>query len=255
MSKTSDLLALLSECQPSNEKIKHVALIENIKDMDEYKELACMKAYQEIYKNFFVPEKLEMMQGDKLVNVKSAIAVLPEVMQDLIFSIKNGNGNKLVKTDIPDFYSLESLKAFQDKISTSNGVNITNIEPENCMRIFEETTIKSSDEIFYNLPFNSQGSKEDIERILSNSYFCVDQNEINNLEQKYQDQMAELRNERKLIKKGWVNRLLIRIALWMLASLIPLTVNVMIGGTISGAALTYSTIIIFLLGIIFVIGG
>ena len=172
-----------------------------------------------------------------------------------MFSIKNGVASKLTPDDIPDFYDRDSLLALREKLSMAGCKNLTNIDPSNCMCVFSAETIKDAEATFSLLPADSHGNVDDIIKLYPGKFFCINQDEIINLENKYRENISTLRNERKLVKKGWFNRFLIRMAIWLLALLVPLIVNCLLDGIIEKNYVAGAIATIFILGIAFLIGG
>ncbi|MCB7320463.1 hypothetical protein [Lacrimispora sp. 210928-DFI.3.58] len=252
--KTKDLLKLLSRCLPDNQALKHDALIESIMMMPEYQELAHRSTYQPIYDDFYAPKVLDKLSLEQLEQVENIIPLLLECLQNIIFSIQNGAGPFLNKEDTPDFYDIDSISKLQKTLTLESHPNYTNITAENFMAIFSNDTLKSGQAIFNQLDADEKDINAGIQRLLKGKYYCISKDEMAQLESQYQSELKLLKANGTIIRKGWLGRIVKRIACAIFVSMLPSTVG-MATGMMNNSMIAISSLLVMILSLVFVIGG
>ena len=254
VSKTSDLLSLLSICAPNNDVLRHECLKEQIISLESYQELANMNTYKEVYDNYFTLDILDAMDNAKLLDVKNLMPTLIRTLQDVVFSLKNGEASKLMSQDAPDFYSIESLRCLQSKLMEGGCANYTNIQPENFMMIFSTDVVKSGLDAFNGFDENTTDFESELDKLYKNRYYCISKNEISEYEERYKSLVNSVRTERSNGFKQGLRRFIKKLTFVVLAFLILWFISSstqLINSEMNGVA----SIMIAIISVVFLIGG
>lgn len=190
--QTSALLSLLSRCEPDDQELAKANLINEITRMPEYQELAHRKAFQEPFQQLFAPEKMRNASVSHLQKLTQVLPLLPDCLDNILYSLKNGECPQLTEKDRPDFTDAESVRKLSARLEKASGRNFTNISPAKFLCIFDASTVKSAKDIFGSLPYQCEDYAVALQQLLSNRKYCISEKEIQQLEEGYRTQLASV---------------------------------------------------------------
>lgn len=252
--KTAELLTLLNMCEPNSTVLEHEMLVEQIQVMPDYQELASVKSYGEVYNSYFLIDTIKSFENKKIKQIKEVIPTLINTLQNIVFSLKNGNAPLLTRKDRPDFYDKAKLNALNEKLDKGGSVNYTNIPPEKFMAIFEDSTIKDGKRIFDEMDEKVTDFEAAISKSIPDGLYCISKSQIDSLENEFQDVVKVINSERKEKIKKWILHFINRLTLSVLAILVLAFVN-SFTGLINDEMYSTSMAIILIASLVFVIGG
>lgn len=186
------LLDILSECQPENEELAKISMMAVIEQMPEYQELAHRKDFKKEFDQFLTKEKLESFTIDQLKNIQMAIPSIPDCLDNIMYSLKNGNCPLLKLTDRPDFMNKASLDVLSAKLEDGSGKNYTNISPDEFMKIFDDTTVKSLRKYFDAMPHHCADYGIALQKLFGETKYCISEAELKELDREYSDKVDDL---------------------------------------------------------------
>lgn len=233
------LLNILSACQPENESLAKISSINAIKSMEAYQELTRRKAFRDEFKEFLTEEKLQSLTGSQLKQLQEALPAIPDCLDNIIYSLKNGDGPKLTAADRPDFMSRASVEGLSERLEDSTGKNYTNIRPEEFMTIFADSTVKSIRDIFVQLPAHCKDYEAVLHDLFGNQKYCISEKEIKDLDAEFAGMVDQ---KERLIGTGKVLRFkhrLVKGIIGLFFILLPGLINDFVGcfdSTMSNAA-------------------
>ena len=251
--QTADLLKLLHICAPLNEPLAKASYLEEIEMMDEYRELSRNKAFRQIFEQYYSSDKLSELGIGELRQVAALMPSLPTVLQDIVFSLKNGNAPAITAEDYPDFYNADSIGNLHRKLAQGGSPNYTNIEAERFMDIFLPETVKDGRTLFYQMPAEAKDFEQTLPQMLSGRPYCIAKRELDFLEEDYEKRTTVVaRDTRKMIIEG-VRNLFIKaaIAVFIMAVLSVVVSLLKINETMEG--MIYA--LWLLISLVFLIGG
>lgn len=197
------LLNILSACQPANESLAKLSSINAIKCMEAYQELARRTAFREEFAKLLTDEKLQSFSGKQLKSLQAALPEIPDCMDNIIYSLKNGDGPQLTAEDRPDFMNKASVTGLSERLEDSSGKNYTNISPEEFMTIFEDATVKSIRGVFGQLPAQCRDYEAALRDLFGSQKYCISEKEIKDLDAEYAGQVDQ---KQRLLGTGKVLR-------------------------------------------------
>lgn len=252
--KVTALISILSKCNPQDKELAHESLVMRILNSNDYKELSCRTAFSNQFQALFAEDKIRAASDQKLADIEAALPLVQPCFEDILFSIKNGAGPSLTKVDAPDFMNKGQMSALSAKLQKSSGKNYTNLEPDQFMDIFDESTVKSVSDIFMSLPQDTKDYDAAIANALRGRKYCISEDEINCLEQRYQESVRQIQASADHAKRGKSRRRLIKLLIGLLLLFVPSFVAGLTGA-ISVSMVGMCTIIELILVILFWIRG
>lgn len=188
--QTSALLSLLSRCEPADQELAKANLVSEITRLPEYRELSHRKAFQEPFQQLFTLEKLQAAPVTQLQKIRQALPLIPDCLDNILYSLKNGGCPQLTEQDRPDFTDAASVRKISARLEKASGRNFTNISPAEFLCIFDPATVKSAGDIFGSLPCQCEDYNAALQQLLANQKYCIPEKEIQQLETGYQSQLA-----------------------------------------------------------------
>mgnify|MGYP004501017919 CR=1 FL=1 len=182
------LLSILSTCSNNDQYLQHELKIQTILKMDSYLELANRESFNDMFINQFAEDKLRSYDDEKLNDIIDVLPYIPECLENIMYSLKNGNCWELTSANRPNFFDKQSIVNLIDMLEESDGKNYCNIDLKDYMVIFEDSTIKSIRPYFEQLPHNCQDYDAAIRQLLEPSKYCINENEIKALDEEYYSQ-------------------------------------------------------------------
>ncbi len=231
-------LSILSRCNPTDAELKRESNLQSIIHSETYRELAARKAFRPYFDELFTLDKLRSYTDNELDSARRAVNLIPMVLEDVIFSLRNGAAPSLTPADKPDFLNPSSLQKLIDKLHLSTGKNYTNISPDDFMRIFEPNTIRTIGTDFGQLDSNCSDFSSAISQMYAGRSFCISDAEIHAQEVAYRRQIADLNESIESTKKQRKLRSFIKGELGLIALFIPAIVGGITGSISSGAIVT-----------------
>lgn len=228
------LLSILSTCSNHDEYLQHELKIQTILKMDSYLELASRESFSEDFIDLFAEDKLRTYDDEKLNTVIDVLPCIPECLENIIYSLKNGNCWKLASADCPNFLDKESIINLTEMLEESAGKNYCNIDPKDYMAIFEDSTIKSIRPYFDQLPHNCQDYESAIRMLFGLSKYCINENEIKALEEEYFSQEKFYAENIEAGEQAAFKLTLLKILIIMICCSIPYLYGLASGNLTSG---------------------
>lgn len=254
-SNSTALLTIIAKCNPTDKELQRESLIQNIMHTNEYVELSVRRAFAPYFESLFTEGKLRSYTDKELYAAKKAIPLIPDAIENIVFSIKNGVGPSLTAEDKPDFINADSLKAIIAKTTDSdNSKNYTNIEPNQFMDIFSGDTVKNANGVFGKLTMDCSDYGTELAKLLADKTYCISENEIVHKEQEYKAKLDGLNDEIQRSAARRKRRRFIKAEVGTIALFVP-TIVAGLSGSISPAVVGGCTLAELILTIIFWIGG
>lgn len=195
------LISILSKCNPQDEELAYESQIQDIVHSKDYIELSCRKAFAKQFSELLSENKLRSYSSMQRENIIAALPSLTICLNDIESSLRNGAGPELRVDDYPNFLDKNTMEALSRKLQAVSGKNYSNIEEGNFMVVFDDTTIKSAQEFFMNLPENTIDYNAAISGIVGQKKFCISEEEINQLDSKYHQQIQALLDKVNVVKR------------------------------------------------------
>ena len=219
-----EVLLLTSLCVPDDVELKKQMHIAKIIESSEYLDLSRRVEFKSIYDGYFKKDMLSKFDVEKLISIEQAIKILPAVLTELIRSIQNGYGSQLTSTDKPDFYNADQLKALLKKLEAGlSGKNISNIDPTEFILLFDDSTLRSAEAVYMQLPLDADFNFTDvIFESFPDKKFCVSLDEMNSLKMRTDDIISKSKLSFDRLKSMKVSRLFIKVAVILIFVAIPI---------------------------------
>lgn len=247
--QSSRLLTILSKCRPQDEILALASRRSEILQSPAYKKLKRRTTYKKIFESILSEEKLSSYNAQELESLQRSLPVMDDFLQNLIYSLSNGCCPKLTEEDKPSFMDSQALESLSERLEEGSGRNYCNIEPADCMKIFDADTVKSIKERFLDLPEKCEDYTAEIEKLFLGKSFCISEAEIQELEQDYHKQVELYTGDLNTAQHRKFRRKLIMLAITLVAMMIPWYTG-RLTGSISDAALYLSMIGVLLAAII-----
>ncbi len=220
--KSYAILSLISECMPEDQDLYQKSMVEEIISMPEYLEIKNRKAFSSVFFKYYTYDTLKKMSISALKSAKNAVKILPEVITELSYCVKNGYGSKLTSNDKPDFYSDESLINLINKIKNCTDKNHSNIASENLLALFETTTIRSPNELVKKLPYmHTDNIQEELNKILKDQCYCISADGTNDIIASIKENITEKENRIRLNNLNIFKFKLIKISIILALLFVP----------------------------------
>ena len=117
--QTVQLLSILSACRPDDEELARESRIGRIMQSEDYQALMHRQAFAGLMQDHFTEAKLRTYTAEQLDRVEKALPILSDCLDNLLFSLKNGDCPSLTSADRPDFTDPEPLAALRDRFHGS----------------------------------------------------------------------------------------------------------------------------------------
>lgn len=248
------LLSLLSECQPDDLDLAIESKIGTILQSESYEELQCQTEFQEDFQNLFAESRLRSYNNQQLDAVIEIIPIISNCLDNIMYSLRNGDCSKLTSNDRPSFLNKNSIEGLDRRLADCNGKHYCNVEPKNFMTIFDDSTVKSIKEYFTALPHKCEDYEIAIAQMFVGKNYCISEKEVRNYEDKYSQQVGHFvkqMQEEKIIQFEYR-------AVKAFAGFLFLLVPLIYGrytGDISSSMTEYCTVIILVMDILYWIKG
>lgn len=115
--QTVQLLSILSACRPDDEELARESRIGRIMQSEDYQALMHRQAFAGLMQDHFTEAKLRTYTAEQLDRVEKALPILSDCLDNLLFSLKNGDCPSLTSADRPDFTDPEPLAALRDRLA------------------------------------------------------------------------------------------------------------------------------------------
>jgi len=197
------LYMLFNACLPENEKIKKRLSLSKITESTEYNELKNYEPFKDEFNKNFSKDKLDNYDIAKLEEIIEVIPKIIPLIENINNAIIYGNAAELSEKDIPDYCSVKSVNALSKKINIEQSEpNITNIDKNNFMRIFSSDTIKDPAEALKSISADDiNNPSEAVKRILNQSFYCIKEKDVNDIKEKYAEQISSIKDKLNTIKQ------------------------------------------------------
>lgn len=183
--QTVQLLSILSACRPDDEELARESRIGRIMQSEDYQALMHRQAFAGLMQDHFTEAKLRTYTAEQLDRVEKALPILSDCLDNLLFSLKNGDCPSLTSTDRPDFTDPEALACLRDRLEEGTGKNYCNIPDRDFLRIFDDATVKSLQPYFLELPQPCEDYDAAIQATLAGNFYCIRASEVKSLEEAY----------------------------------------------------------------------
>lgn len=258
--QSAALLSILSQCDPQDTELAHESKIQQIMHMDEYIELRHRSVFSPQFEQFYTVSRLHQYSDSQLDKLMSALPIVPEWLENILYSLKNGAAPSLTSEDRPDFFSKDKMVRVSAILEENSYENYTNIKAEEYMSIFDSSTVKSIKEHFNQLPANlsierlTSNCGSEIDHIMGSTKYCISKGELGEMEAEYQRQIEALQEEIKDGKSRARRRRLFKTLFGITVLFIPSFIG-SLTGAISPSAIGMCTLIEFILVLIYWIWG
>jgi hypothetical protein len=183
--KSIKLLDILSACQSEDEGLAKMSKVAVIEQMPAYQELAHRNNFREEFDKFLTKEKLTSFTAEQLNQIQMALPSIPDCIDNIMYSLKNGDGPQLTADDRPDFTDKASVDALSSRLEDSSGKNYTNIPLDEFMAIFDDATVKSIGNQFDVLPHPCADYGAALQKLFGNTRYCISEAELKSRDQEY----------------------------------------------------------------------
>ena len=219
--KSAKLLSILSGCKPDDEYLAKQSLINSIVHSAEFQALQSRSSFKGACASVLSPGVLETYSIEELKKLKEAVPAIEDFLQNLMYSLKNGECPTLRAEDRPSFFNKDELEKLTKRLEDGNGKNYTNIAPENCMYIFEPDTVKELGEKFLELPAECDDYEIAIADLMQGKNYCISQKEIQKAEKDYRVQVEKYLEKAQMGKNRIFSFRLLRFTVMGMFVLIP----------------------------------
>ena len=184
------LLNILAVSQPEQEELAKEAKLQAIVNSKQYKKIQVRQAFSQEFNQTFALDKLRTYSVAQLDKVQEVLPVLPECLENILYSLTNGGCPKLTAADKPNFMDRAAVEGLAQRLEHSSGKNYCNIPAENFLAIFDDTTVKDPKECFGKLPASTDDYEKAIEEVLSSRLYCISSEDLKSLQEDYEAQIA-----------------------------------------------------------------
>lgn len=244
------LLSILSACSNNDQYLQHELKIQTILKMDSYLELANRESFRVFFIELFTEDKLRSYDDEKLNNIVDVLPYIPECLENIMYSLKNGNCWKLTSADRPSFLNKQAIINLTDMLEESAGKNYCNIDSKDYMAIFEDSTIKSIKPYFEQLPYNCQDYDTAIRLLLEPRKYCINENEIKLLDEEYYSQESFYVENIEAGKHVAFQFVLLKILIIMICCSIPYLYGLG-SGNLTSEVLHYIIFLVLAIGVVY----
>lgn len=176
MSSQDKLLSLLDMCSDNKSESERLSLLAGITCSSDYNSLCNARAIKAAFEKDYSFEALERLNNNELQSRKKMLKDISTLYPRLIKCLYNGNAPEL--GDAPDLTSEKSISKLLDAIkTTTQTTNYSNINVENALLLFEDSTIRSAQECLNMLPVSltkkNEISEKEIKDYMDKTYYCV----------------------------------------------------------------------------------
>lgn len=248
------LLSILAACDTNDAELAYENKIQKILHSVDYRELQHRSVFSAEFEKSFSENQLRKYDIKKLDSIMNVLPVVAECLEDILYSLKNGDAPSLTAVDRPEFTDIDSLEQLSDKLQKASGKNYSNISDSEFMMIFDETTVKSIKDIFNSLPYDCNDYKSAIDALLINKKYCISENEIKEYEVGFDSQVNRINEEIDAAKKEKRLHRLKKPLIGIFCVFLPMILSVLTGA-MSNDAEAFSTVLIFILVVIYWIKG
>lgn len=248
------LLSILANCNPQDKQLNSELKIQSIIKSEDYLELANRSLFADIFNNLFNENKLRTYEEYELNKVIQVIPLIPECLDNIVFSLKSGDCSRLTSADKPDFLDVSSIIKLTRRFEQGGEKNYCNIAPEEYMEIFSDETIKSIRPYFDQLPYGCQDYNTAINELLSPKKYCIKESEINSLLQDLSTKTLEIQNSLEEAKMNNTRISMLKLLVCMICVALP-TLYGTSTGNLSESMTTVSTTAAFILSCIYYFKG
>ena len=219
--KSAKLLSILSGCKPNDEYLAKQSLMNSIVNSVEYQALQCRSSFMKACDSVLRPGALDTYSVEELKNLKEAVPAIEDFLQNLIYSLKNGDCPRLREEDRPSFFKRDELERLTKRLENGDGKNYTNIAPEDSMCIFESDTVKELGDKFLELPAKCDDYETAIANLMHGKKYCISQKEIIRAEEDYRAQVEKYQEKAQSGKNRIFSFRLLRFTAMGMFVLIP----------------------------------
>lgn len=219
--KSTALLGVLAKCNPKDDELNRESQIQHILHSEECQTLSNWGPFINQFPGLLEECNLRLRSNKDLSNLSAALPLIPTCLEDIIFSIKSGLGPLLSQSDCPDFFDRHNLENLIDNLEASNGKNYSNIEPEDCMLVFDDKTIRSAKDFFLDLPSNCSDYGNALNELLTGRKYCISEKELLELETEFESKENALTDVIISNKKATIRRRLIKMLLGVTLLFVP----------------------------------
>ena len=152
---------------------------------EDYQALMHRQAFAGLMQDHFTEAKLRTYTAEQLDRVEKALPILSDCLDNLLFSLKNGDCPSLTSADRPDFTDPEALAALRDRLEEGTGKNYCNIPDKDFLYVFDDATVKSLQPYFLELPQPCEDYDAAIRSVLAGKRYCIRASEVKSLEEAY----------------------------------------------------------------------
>ena len=253
--QSATLLGILSRCAPDDKELKKESRLQEIFFSTAYKELSKRKMFREDFETLFTPEKMRTYTEEELSNICKALPLIPEVLEDIVFSLSNGIAPKLDEEDRPDFTNKASLQKLSKKLHDSSGKNLCNIQPEEYKAIFSLSTHKKfKREDYLKFPETSVVDADAIDRYYHGEKYCISAQSVEECKNWYQKRLVDIAQELSNVKKIKVLNRISKFFISLICLMLP-TISSELLYPVSPTATIYSTLTVLFFVILYWIWG
>ena len=227
--KSARLLEMLSACKPDDEYLARQNLINSIVHSADYQALQNRSSFIRACAPVLRAGVLETYSVEELRKLKESVPAIEGFLQNLIYSLKNGDCPKLREENRPSFFERDELEKLSRRLENGNGKNYTNIAPEDCMCIFEPDTVKELGDKFLELPAECDNYETAIADLMRGKNYCISQKEIQEAEEDYRAQVEKYLEKAQTGKNRIFSFRLLRFAVMGMFVLIPWVIGRLYG--------------------------
>ena len=213
-----------------------------------------MKKFEPYFTELFAEGKLRGYTEKQLFAALKAVPLIPQTLENLAYSIRNGAAPSLTAADKPDFMSAESMNSLNTKTHAAGAKNYTNISTGDFMAIFSGDTVKTIGDSFNRLPADSKNVEVDVAQLMGDRKYCISSEEVANREREYQQRIASLNEVMEKSASSRRRHRFIKAELAIIAMFIP-SFYAGATGSISPAVSGGCLAVQFLLAVIYMIFG
>lgn len=186
------LLDMLAASQPEQENLAKEARLQAIINSKLYKKIKARQAFRQEFNQKFALDKLRTYSVTELDQVHEVLPVLSECLENILYSLTNGDCPKLTSADRPDFLNRTAVEELTQRLAQSNGKNYCNISADNFLAIFDDTTIKNPKSCFGKLPYSTDDYEKAIDEALSPQLYCISSRYLKTMQEEYETQIRTL---------------------------------------------------------------
>ena len=254
-SASGKVLTLLKACLPDNAFIQKRLLIEEILELQSYRELKVYEPALDLFTQYYGKASLCELSFEKLQGIKEAIPFANELLPALVGLKNHGNVAILKPEDRPDFYSKDSLECLMQKISGQViGKNVTNLSDSEIMLLFDPETVVDPvpyvgqiDEMY------SNAVSDGLIIVLADRKYCIPQNLVDDCQNDLSDKITRCNQELKRLNRINAISRLHRIMLSFIVVLVVTILLKILGTAIYGYSVSFAAF--FLVAVVFIIWG